>query len=118
MAWTKPKDPLLSSPLYRRNRALLKKMRLPCSVCGKAIDYSTPGQFVAGHIVARWKAKRLGWTEPMINSLSNLQPECRECSHRTGAQEGGRVRHQRPRRTGPAGRLTTRAGGEGPFLGT
>jgi|tagenome__1003787_1003787.scaffolds.fasta_scaffold20785598_2 hypothetical protein len=93
MAWTKPKDPLLSSPLYRRNRALLKRLRLPCAVCGKAIDYSTPGQFVAGHIVARWKAKRWGWPESQINSLQNLRPECKQCSHRTGAREGNQVKH-------------------------
>jgi hypothetical protein len=105
VAWTKPKDPLLSSPLYRRNRALLKRRRLPCAVCGRAIPYDQPGAFVAGHIVARHIAKRLGWTEPQINSLSNLRPECKQCSYRTGAQEGGRVRHQRSQRRGVGYRL-------------
>jgi hypothetical protein len=72
VAWTEPKDPLLSSPLYRRNRALLKRLRLPCSVCCKAIDYSMSGQFVAGHIVARWKAKRWGWPESQIRCRCSL----------------------------------------------
>ena len=70
MAWRKPKDPLLTTPLYRRNRAHLKRLRLPCAVCGRTIDYSEPGAFVAGHIVSRYKAKLYGWTEPMINALS------------------------------------------------
>jgi hypothetical protein len=85
MAWRATKDPLLSTPLYRRNRAQLKRLRLPCAVCGRPIQYDQPGQFVAGHIVARHVAKRLGWTPEQINALSNLRPECRRCSMRTGA---------------------------------
>src|SRR6188472_3738529 len=53
MAWrgpSTPRDPLLDAPLYRRNRAILKAMRLPCAVCGRTDMYSKPGQFVAGHI--------------------------------------------------------------------
>lgn len=92
MAWRSTKDPLLTTPLYRRNRALLKRLRLPCAVCGRPIAYDRPGQFVAGHIVARHKAKRLGWTKQLINSLSNLRPECKQCSHRTGAREGNQAK--------------------------
>jgi 5-methylcytosine-specific restriction endonuclease McrA len=101
MAWRTTKDPLLSTPLYRRNRAHLKRLRLPCAVCGRPIDYATPGQFVAGHIVARHLAKRWEWTEQQINALSNLQPECKRCSARTGAREGHlakRAMRQRVRR--------------------
>jgi hypothetical protein len=103
VAWRSSKDPLLSSPLYRRNRALLKKRRLPCAVCGRAIDYSQPSAFVAGHIMPRWKAKQLGWLPEQINSLQNLRPECRRCSFRTGSREGNQVQRamrQRPRRAG------------------
>ena len=99
MAWSKAKDPLLSSPLYRRNRAHLKRLRLPCAVCGRAIAYDQPGGFVAGHIVSRHKAKLAGWTEAMINSLSNLRPECRRCSLRTGAREGQQAMRARRRRS-------------------
>ena len=92
MAWRQSKDPLLSAPRYRRNREVLKRQKLPCAVCGRAIAYDQPGQFVAGHIVARHKAKRLGWLEQQINALSNLRPECKQCSNRTGAREGNRVK--------------------------
>ena len=86
-------------PLYRRNRAHLKRLRLPCAVCGRAIAYDQPGAFVAGHIVSRHKAKLYGWTEGMINSLSNLRPECRRCSYRTGAREGQQAMRAKRRRS-------------------
>jgi hypothetical protein len=107
VAWRQSKDPLLSTPRYRRNREVLKRQKLPCAVCGRAIDYAQSGAFVAGHVVARHTAKRLGWTEDMINALSNLRPECRACSYRTGAREGNRVkRAMRQRvRTGGMSRL-------------
>jgi hypothetical protein len=90
MTWrgpTTPRDPLLDTPLYRRNRPYLKKMRLPCAVCGKVIDYTKSGAFVAGHIVSRRKVKLLGWTEAQTNSLANLRSECRSCSNTTGVRE-------------------------------
>jgi hypothetical protein len=93
VAWQGQRDPLLDSPRFRRNRTYLKGLRLPCSLCGRCIDYSQPGAFVAGHIVSRYRAKQLGWTEEQINSLNNLRTECRSCSMRTGAREGGRVKH-------------------------
>ncbi len=101
MAWrgpTTPRDPLLDTPRYRRNRAHLKKMRLPCAVSGKAIDYTKPQAFVAGHIVSRRKAKLLSWTEEMTNSLANLRPECRSCSNRGGAREGQQARQAKLKR--------------------
>ena len=76
MAWrgpSTPRDPLLDTPLYRRNRAILKAMRLPCAVWGRTDMYSTPSQFVAGHIVSRRKAKLLGWTEAQVNSLASVR---------------------------------------------
>lgn len=103
MAWRSSKDPLLSSQLYRRNRAWLRRQKLPCAVCGRSIDYTQPDAFVAGHSVARHKAKLLGWTEEQINALSNLRPECRQCSHRTGAREGNqakRAKRHRAKQTG------------------
>src|SRR5215217_1883622 len=109
MAWRKPKDPLLTTARYRRNREVLKRQRLLCAVCGRPIDYSQPGAFVAGHVVARHKAKRLGWTEEMINALSNLRAECKSCSYRTGAHEGNQVKRamrQRVRPGGATGHLT------------
>ena len=102
MTWrgpSTPRDPLLDTPLYRRNRAILKAMRLPCALCGRTDMYSMPGQFVAGHIVSRRKAKLLGYTEAQTNALSNLRPECRSCSNRSGAREGQQARQAKLRRT-------------------
>jgi hypothetical protein len=50
------------------------------------------------NIISRHKAKLLGWTEDMINSLSNLRPECKQCSHRTGAIEGQKAMRVKRRR--------------------
>jgi len=103
VAWRSSKDPLLSSPFFRRNREVLRRRRLPCAVCGRPIAYDVPGQFVAGHIVARHKAKLLDWPESQINGLSNLRAECKQCSHRTGAREGNqakRAKRQRSQRSG------------------
>jgi 5-methylcytosine-specific restriction endonuclease McrA len=101
MAWrgpSTPRDPLLDTPLYRRNRAILKAMHLPCAVCGRTDMYSKPGQFVAGHIVSRRKAKLLGWPEAQTNSLANLRPECRSCSNRSGAREGQQAQRAKVKR--------------------
>jgi hypothetical protein len=91
MAWrgpATPRDPLLDTALFRRNRRILKAQRRPCSVCGAAIDYSVKGSMHAGHIVSRRKAKLLGWGDAQVNALSNLRVECRRCSIRSGAREG------------------------------
>jgi hypothetical protein len=105
VAWRGPKsvgkDPLLArASHYKRNRKHWQRLGLPCSICHRPIDYTGPNlvngrqnprTLVVGHIVSRYHAKRLGWTEAMINSVSNTRPECRACSNRTGAQLGQRV---------------------------
>jgi 5-methylcytosine-specific restriction endonuclease McrA len=95
----KPRDPLLDTPLFRANRAQLKRLRLPCAICGRVIDYTQSGAFVAGHIVSRRKGKLLGWTPAQINALSNLRPECRSCSNRTGAREGQQAQRAKLKQT-------------------
>jgi 5-methylcytosine-specific restriction endonuclease McrA len=103
MTWRGPRqarDPLLDSPLYRKNRAQLKRLHLPCAICGRAIDYTESGAFVAGHIVSRRKAKLLGWTPAQINALTNLQPECRSCSNKTGAREGQQAQRAKLKKVG------------------
>jgi hypothetical protein len=93
MAWRgpkSPKDPLLArASHYKRNRQYWQRLGLPCALCGKAIDYTganiingrqNPRALVVGHIVSRYHAKKLGWSEAMINSVSNTRPECRRCS--------------------------------------
>jgi 5-methylcytosine-specific restriction endonuclease McrA len=94
-----PKDPLLDSAVFRANRAQLKRLRLPCAICGRAIDYTQPGAFVAGHIVSRRKAKLLGWTAAQINALSNLRTECKPCSNKTGAREGQQAQRAKLKQT-------------------
>ena len=105
MTWRGPrksgKDPLLArASHYKRNRQHWQRLRLPCAVCGTAIDYDGPNlidgrqnrrSLVVGHIVSRYLAKRMGMSEAQINALSNTQPECRECSNRSGARLGRQV---------------------------
>jgi hypothetical protein len=95
------KDPLLArASHYKRNRQHWQRLRLPCAVCHKAIDYDGPNiingrqnprALVIGHKTSRYLAKRLGWPEVAINALANSQPECRECSNRSGARLGRQV---------------------------
>jgi hypothetical protein len=105
VSWRGPrksgKDPLLAkSAHYKRNRQHWIRQRLACAVCHHAIDYDGPNTIngkqnpralVVGHIVPRYWAKRMGMSEAQINSLSNSQPECRECSNRSGAKLGRMV---------------------------
>jgi hypothetical protein len=105
MTWRGPrktaKDPLLArASHYKRNRQHWQRLRLPCAVCHRPIDYDGPNiingrqnllALVVGHKVSRYHAKRMGWPEAAINSVSNTQPECRACSNRSGARLGRMV---------------------------
>jgi hypothetical protein len=105
VTWRGPKsagkDPLLArASHYKRNRQYWQHLRLPCAMCGHPIDYDGPNiiggrqnprALVVGHVVSRYHAKRMGWSEAMINSVSNTRPECRACSNRSGAQLGRQV---------------------------
>jgi hypothetical protein len=82
--------------------------REPCRRCGRAIDYTggrfipgtrrvNPRSLVVGHIVGRDEARRLGWSNAQINALSNTQPECADCSNKSGAIYGNRLRSARLR---------------------
>lgn len=91
------------------NRAHWKAKRLPCARRGCTIDYDgpyrlpdgtrNPRYLVVGHIVGVKKALELGWTLDQINDLSNTQPECLQCSHDSGSDEGLRARGKTPRNT-------------------
>jgi 5-methylcytosine-specific restriction endonuclease McrA len=119
MTWRgprKPRDPLLDTPLFRANRAQLKRLRLPCAICGRVIDYTQSGAFVAGHIVSRRKAKLLGWTPAQINALSNLRPECRSCSNKTGAREGQQAQRAKLKRQAKIGMAATKSAPRGTDL--
>jgi hypothetical protein len=70
------------------------------AICGRPIAYDgpryingkqNPRTLVVGHIVSRYTAKRLGWSEVQINALSNTQPECQACSNKSGARLGRQV---------------------------
>jgi hypothetical protein len=92
----------------QHNRDYWKALRLPCARCGGKIDYDSPVRLpgggynqralVVGHIVTRVEALERGWSIAEINDLSNTQPECFECSWRSG----GELREQR--RRGMAGK--------------
>jgi hypothetical protein len=95
------KDPLLARAAhYKRNREYWQRLRLPCAVCAKAIDYDgprtingrqNPRSLVVGHIISRYQAKLMGLSPTQINALSNTQPECQSCSNKTGARLGRQV---------------------------
>ena len=107
MTWAKGRkrrDPLLIKQKHRNhNRAHWQRLRLPCARCGEAIDYDgpqylrdgsrNPRYLVVGHIVGRLEALALGWTGDQINDLTNTQPECLDCSNKSGSQAGVQMRN-------------------------
>ena len=99
-------DPALTSRAWRAHRAYWTAQRLPCSRCGGPIDYGdprylpgtrrlNPRYLVVGHIVSRRQARLLGWPEQRINARANTQPECQDCSNRSGAAESNHARRSR-----------------------
>jgi hypothetical protein len=73
-------------------------------VYGCAIDYDgaqyingkqNKAYLVVGHIVSRYDARRMGWTDAMINARSNTRPECTACSNKSGARLGQKVQSSR-----------------------
>jgi hypothetical protein len=119
MVWQGPRtrpDPLLHTPMWRKViRPYWQRRRLPCQ-CGcwppQPIAYDSPtyvvvngrrrlngASLVIGHVVSRYEAKQLGWTEQQINSLGNTRPERADHSLRSGAELGERVLRGRPPKT-------------------
>jgi hypothetical protein len=109
MAWQGPprkrSDPLLNTKAWAAIRKHWRTLRQPCARCGRAIDYDGPARLpngrinkrslVVGHIVSRYHAKRMGWTDAQINDITNTQPECRACSDLSGQRLGQRVAQAR-----------------------
>lgn len=93
-------DPLLRRADWLAVVGYWRKKRGPleCARCGLVID-RTPGQrhggsLDVGHIVSRYDARRMGWTDEQINSLSNSQPECQTCNRAHGARLGNANRRK------------------------
>jgi hypothetical protein len=99
---TDDNDPLINNRNWRKLREQIKALRLPCARCGRQIDYDnvcgkqSPRSFVLGHRVSRREARALGWTIAQMNSLGNLQPECRSCSNKSGAKLARSLQNTRP----------------------
>jgi hypothetical protein len=95
-------DPAINNRTWRKLREQVKALRLPCVRCGGWIDYDNaygkqnPRSFVLGHRVSRREARARGWTAAQMNDPVNLQPECRSCSNRSGAQLGRSLQNGRP----------------------
>lgn len=104
-----PNDPALTTHHWRTTiRQHWQALRLPCARCGGPIDYDgpryltvqgrrrlNPRYLIVGHIVSRYTARQLGWTEQQTNALTNTQPECQTCSNRSGARLGRQVQATR-----------------------
>jgi hypothetical protein len=109
--WRGPKtatsrDPLLSVAAHRRrNRNHWIRSGRPCALCGRALVYDktlryiggrqNPAYLVVGHVVSRYHAKLMGWSDAEMNSLGNTRPECTACSNKSGAQLGQKVQRSR-----------------------
>jgi hypothetical protein len=101
-----PEDPWGLTLTWRKHRIHWKRLRLPCARCRGWIDYDgprylpgrrlNPRYLVVGHIVSRHRARLLGWSEAQVNALSNTQPECQDCSNRSGARLGRQLQDPNP----------------------
>lgn len=102
-----PPDPALQTHHWRVTiRSHWQRLRQPCARCHNPIDYDgpryleQPGQrrrlnpryLVIGHKVSRRQARLLGWTSEQTHALGNTQPECQDCSNRSGATESNATR--------------------------
>lgn len=103
MTWRGPRttrDPLLVNRAWLKVKQHWRTLRIPvcqadrCYLPGQPIGYDLPHTHPralnVGHIVPRWKAKLLGWTDEQINALSNSRPEHRTCNLKAGARDGQR----------------------------
>lgn len=101
----KGSDPLLKTHAWQLIKAHWRRVRDPCHRCGTPIDYDSPRYYegtrrvnphtlAVGHIVGRHEARLLGWTDAMINQLSNTQPEHARCSDTSGATYGNGIRSE------------------------
>jgi hypothetical protein len=103
MTWAstrkKQADPALTTYQWRQQRKVYaRQLPMPCARCGRMI--TTPQRYipgtktinrrslVVGHKLARSTARALGYSEQQIRAPENLQPECWECSSKSGARMG------------------------------
>jgi 5-methylcytosine-specific restriction endonuclease McrA len=103
MLWdrnTDRSDPALGSYSWKRIRKYWRTLRRPCWRCGQPINYSVkwphPASLVVGHIVSRAEGRARGWSEAMLNALSNTAPEHVACSNRSGAKLGRELQDKTP----------------------
>jgi hypothetical protein len=70
-------DPLLKRADWRAAIAYWRGSNAPCARCGGRIDRRSktrgPDSLDVGHVVSRYEARKLGWTDEQINALSNTQ---------------------------------------------
>jgi hypothetical protein len=112
MTWHGPAtrhDPILSTQTWRTIRRHWQQRRLPCARCHQPIDYDgprylttndgsrrlNPRALAVGHKIDRHTARQLGWTIQQINAITNTQPECQDCSNRSGARLGAKIAGRR-----------------------
>jgi len=91
-------NPAYHSPAWRKIKKYWRTQRLPCARCQGMIDYDgtyllptgrvNPHYLAIGHHVSIAVAMSHGWTDDMINSIANTQPEHKRCSDVSGARSG------------------------------
>jgi hypothetical protein len=91
-------DPLLKRADWRAAIAYWRGSNAPCARCGGRIDRRSktrgPDSLDVGHVVSRYEARRLGWTDEQINALSNTRPEHARCNRADGARLGNANRRE------------------------
>jgi hypothetical protein len=91
-------DPLLKRADWRAAVAYWRSQRDPCARCGGHIDRGSktrgPDSLDVGHVVSRYEARRMGWTDEQINALTNTQPEHAHCGRSHGARLGNANRRE------------------------
>src|SRR3954447_5394160 len=95
-------SPPRSITIRDRHRAVIKRRRDPCGICGADIDYALPylhpKSFVVDHVIP---LNRDG-----LDVLANKQAACRDCNRAKGDRLPGETG---PRRRGPEPLMTSRS---------
>lgn len=112
---TMPNDPGLKTKEWHKIRAFWLTgggRTAPCARCGGEIDRRRgargPWSLDVGHIVSRYEARRLGWSEDKIHAQENTQAEHRRCNRAAGAAITNAIR-EASKNTKPQVRHVSRA---------
>ena len=84
------------SRVYRNRAVVRAQLPAACTKCGGVVTDEM--RWHADHIVSRYEAEAMGWTQQDIDSPANLGASHASCNERDGARLGNKARASAPPR--------------------